>query len=106
MAFQVGSALLDACVLAVLSKEDTYGYILTQTMRDVTDISESTLYPVLRRLQKEGCLSTYDKPFQGRNRRYYTITESGRLKYEEYKKDWIVYKNQIDQLLCGGDKNE
>jgi PadR family transcriptional regulator PadR len=44
MGFQVGSTLLDACVLAVLSRGDTYGYVLTQTMRDVTDLSESTLY--------------------------------------------------------------
>lgn len=106
MGFQVGSTLLDACVLAVLSRGDTYGYILTQTMRDVTDISESTLYPVLRRLQKDGCLTTYDQPFQGRNRRYYAITEEGKKKYEGYKRDWILYKTQVDQLLCGGDDDE
>lgn len=106
MGFQVGSALLDACVLAVLSKEDTYGYVLTQTMRTVTDLSESTLYPVLRRLQKDGYLTTYDQPFQGRNRRYYAITEDGKAKYEKYKEDWIVYKQQVDSLLCGGEKNE
>lgn len=106
MGFQVGSTLLDACVLAVLQRGDTYGYVLTQTMRDVTDISESTLYPVLRRLQKDGCLTTYDQPFQGRNRRYYAITEDGRNKFEGYKKDWILYKTQVDKLLCGGDENE
>lgn len=106
MGFQVGSTLLDACVLAVLSGGDTYGYVLTQTMRDVTDISESTLYPVLRRLQKDGCLTTYDQPFQGRNRRYYAITEEGRKKFDGYKSDWILYKTQVDKLLCGGDDNE
>lgn len=106
MGFQVGSTLLDACVLAVLSTGDTYGYVLTQTMRDVTDISESTLYPVLRRLQKDGYLTTYDQPYQGRNRRYYAITESGKMKFEGYKRDWIRYKTQVDQLLCGGEDNE
>ncbi len=106
MGFQVGSTLLDACVLAVLSRGDTYGYVLTQTMRDVTDISESTLYPVLRRLQKDGCLTTYDQPYQGRNRRYYAITEDGKKKFEGYKRDWIMYKTQVDKLLCGGDDNE
>ena len=49
MVFQLGSPLLDACVLAVLSDGDTYGYVLTQKVRQVIDISESTLYPVLRR---------------------------------------------------------
>jgi len=106
MGFQVGSTLLDACVLAVLSRGDTYGYILTQNMRDVTDISESTLYPVLRRLQKDGYLTTYDQPYQGRNRRYYAITENGKNKFEGYKRDWIRYKTQVDNLLCGGEDNE
>ena len=64
MTFQMGSALLDACVLAVLSREDTYGYVLTQSVRRMIGISESTLYPVLRRLQREGSLTTYDRPFQ------------------------------------------
>ena len=53
MMFQLGSALLDACVLAVLSREDTYGYVLTQSVRNIVEISESTLYPVLRRLQQD-----------------------------------------------------
>ncbi|MDR1272248.1 MAG: PadR family transcriptional regulator, partial [Clostridiales Family XIII bacterium] len=50
MIFQVGATLLDACVLSVLKEEDTYGYLLTQTLRESLSISESTLYPVLRRL--------------------------------------------------------
>lgn len=106
MSFQIGSSLLDACVLSVLSQGDTYGYILTQTMKQAVDISESTLYPVLRRLQKGGFLRTYDQPFQGRNRRYYAITEIGKKQYEVYKKEWEVYKAQIDSLVCGGEKND
>ncbi|WP_206459948.1 PadR family transcriptional regulator [Anaerovorax sp. IOR16] len=106
MAFQVGSAFLDACVLAVLSNEDMYGYVLTQKMREATDISESTLYPVLRRLQKSGYLTTYDQPFQGRNRRYYAITEEGKLKVEAYRRDWTDYKNRVDQVMFGGLQDE
>ena len=67
MGFKIESALLEACVLSVLSKGDTYGYVLTQSMKQVLDISESTLYPVLRRLQKNEYLRTYDQPYQGRN---------------------------------------
>ena len=78
MTFPLGAPLLDACVLAVLEKEDAYGYSLTQRMKEVVELSESTLYPVLRRLQQSGCLTVYDKPFQGRNRRYYAITPAGR----------------------------
>ncbi|QED49355.1 PadR family transcriptional regulator [Cytobacillus dafuensis] len=106
MSFQLGAALLDACVLAILAKEDAYGYSLTQQVREVMDISESTLYPVLRRLQKGEYLTTYDQPFQGRNRRYYRITESGRAKYEELLEEWLEYKQKIDSVLLGGINRE
>ena len=62
MIFNTGSALLDAIVLAVVSREPegTYGYKITQEVRQAIDLSESTLYPVLRRLQKDGCLEVYN----------------------------------------------
>jgi len=71
MVFNTGAALLDAIVLAVVSKEEegTYGYKITQDVRKAIDVSESTLYPVLRRLQKDGCLEVYDRECGGRNRR-------------------------------------
>ena len=63
MVFNTGAALLDAIVLAVVSKEEegTYGYKITQDVRVAIEVSESTLYPVLRRLQKDGCLMVYDR---------------------------------------------
>lgn len=103
MTFQLGSALLDACVLSILEKEDAYGYSLTQEVQSVMDISESTLYPVLRRLQKADFLITYDQPFQGRNRRYYQITGLGRLRLLELLTEWKSYKEKIDSVLLGGD---
>lgn len=106
MIFQLGSALLDACVLSVFSRGDTYGYVLTQNIREIVDISESTLYPVLRRLQKDGCLVTYDQPFQGRNRRYYAITPAGAQRLEEYQREWSLYKEKVDQILLGGLTND
>ena len=106
MIFQLGSALLDACVLAILFDEDTYGYVLTQKVKKVMNISESTLYPVLRRLQKEKYLTTYDSPYQGRNRRYYRITDLGKEKYKEYKIEWKEYKKNVDKILLGGNNNE
>ncbi|MDD6794681.1 MAG: PadR family transcriptional regulator [Clostridiaceae bacterium] len=104
MSFQLGSSLLDACVLAILSREDTYGYILTQNVRQIMSISESTLYPVLRRLQKNEFLTTYDKAYQGRNRRYYKITEKGQLQLNQYLNDWSAYKDSVDKVLYGGNK--
>ncbi|MBC5638465.1 PadR family transcriptional regulator [Ornithinibacillus sp. BX22] len=106
MSFQLGSSLLDACVLAVLAREDAYGYSLTQQVREIMDISESTLYPVLRRLQKKEYLTTYDQPYQGRNRRYYRITESGMEKHKELTQEWVEYKQKIDSVLLGGKNDE
>ncbi len=103
MVFQLTSPLLDGCVLAILEQGDAYGYSLTQRLRSEIEISESTLYPVLRRLQREGCLTVYDKQFQGRNRRYYTITQAGRDLLEECKRDWAGYTKRVDQILSGGE---
>lgn len=99
MTYQLTAPLLDACVLGVVAREDVYGYTLTQRVRLLVDISESTLYPVLRRLQKDNFLETYDQPFQGRNRRYYRITDSGRKKLDFYIKEWDIYKENVDTLL-------
>jgi len=101
MRFAVAGALLDACVLGLVSHEPAYGYELTQRAQAVIDISESTLYPVLRRLQKEGLLTTFDQPFDGRNRRYYKITAAGTEKLAELVDAWKDYTTRIDTLLIG-----
>ena len=101
MTYQLTAPLLDACVLGVVEKEDVYGYTLTKRVMDVVDISESTLYPVLRRLQKSGLLVTYDEPYQGRNRRYYRITPPGREQLYFFRTEWSHYKEKIDSLLGG-----
>lgn len=102
MAFQIGSSLLDALVLGILNKESTYGYVLTQQAKLLMDISDSTLYPVLKRLLKDDALYTYDVPYQGRNRRYYSITDKGKQMLENYINDWHSYKVLVEQLLTGG----
>lgn len=101
MTYQLTAPLLDACVLGIVRSEDSYGYTLTQKVRQVVDVSESTLYPVLRRLQKADYLRTYDAPYQGRNRRYYAITEEGKKMLEFYESEWNEYKRKIDGLIKG-----
>ena len=101
MIFQTGAALLECCVLAVLDREDTYGYVLTQRVKGVLQISESTLYPVLRRLQKDGCLTVHDEAFNGRNRRYYQITPAGRARLAEFTAEWEAYTTKINKLFKG-----
>lgn len=97
--FPISSALLDAMVLSLVSREETYGYKITQDMQGAVNVSESTLYPVLRRLQKNGALETFDRPFMGRNRRYYTITALGHAMLTQYRIDWTEHKEQIDRIL-------
>ena len=104
MVFNTGAALLDAIVLAVVSKEadGTYGYKITQDVRQVLEVSESTLYPVLRRLQKDECLETYDQEYGGRNRRYYKLTESGMAQLNLYTTEWKNYSTKMSRLFEGG----
>lgn len=104
MVFNTGAALLDAIVLAVVNREKdgTYGYKITQDVRKVLDISESTLYPVLRRLQKDECLEVYDMQFDGRNRRYYKVTEKGVAQLNLYRVEWKNYSKKISDMFEGG----
>lgn len=106
MVYQLGSAMLDAFVLSIVSRGDSYGYEISQDIKNVVTLKESTLYPVLRRLQEAGCLDTYDQPFQGRNRRYYKITEEGYKKRQFYLDEWERYKTDVEQVLKGGREDE
>ena len=108
MVFNTGAALLDAIVLAVVSKEPegTYGYKITQDVRQVIDLSESTLYPVLRRLQKDDCMEVYDQECGGRNRRYYKITPKGMGQLVMYVNEWKRYSDKITGILEGGMRHE
>ena len=103
MAINTTAGLLDAIVLAVVGREGTgtYGYKITQEVRTVLDLSESTLYPVLRRLQKDGCLTVHDEAFNGRNRRYYQITPAGRARQAEFAAEWEAYTTKINKLFKG-----
>lgn len=108
MVFNTGAALLDAIVLALAARDEegTYGYRITQDVRQVIELSESTLYPVLRRLQRDDCLLAYDKEFAGRNRRYYRITDIGRAKLRWYELEWKNYAKKITGLFEGGTGDE
>ncbi len=108
MVFNTGAALLDAIVLAVVSKDEqgTYGYRITQDVRQVLEVSESTLYPVLRRLQKNGYLEVYDMECAGRNRRYYKATLPGKEQLTMYRKEWMTYSQNITQIFEGGTIHE
>ena len=102
MTITPSAALMDAIVLSVVTRDGTYGYKITQDIRSVMEISESTLYPVLRRLQKDGCLDVYDQEFAGRNRRYYRITQQGQAQLAEALGEWERYKGRLDAIFYSG----
>lgn len=106
MIYQLTPTLLDAMVLAVIEGEDAYGYMIAQRLKVIANQKESSLYPVLKRLQQEGLLTTYDQAYQGRNRRYYRITEKGSERLKFYREEWASFKTAADEILGGGDEND
>lgn len=92
MDIQRKKGLLDICVLAVLSKGASYGYMIMGKVSECIEISESTLYPILKRLEQSGSLRTYTQAHNGRIRKYYEITETGRTKIEEFLGEWEEIK--------------
>ena len=108
MVFNTGAALLDAIVLAVVSREQegTYGYKITQDVRKVLNVSESTMYPVLRRLQKDECLEVYDMQFDGRNRRYYKVTEKGMAQLNYIKSNGRTTQGRLQRCSREVQPNE
>lgn len=102
---QMKKGLLDVCVLHVLKKGDAYGYKLTQEITGLLDVSESALYPVLRRLEAQGLLRTYTEEYSGRLRKYYSLTPAGRERLIENITDLSELK-RILEIITGGEEHE
>ncbi len=88
MKTQLKKGLLDVCVLASLIEEDSYGYKLISDTKKLVDISESTLYPILRRLEAKSFLTSYKKEYNGRLRKYYKITLKGKGYIDSFLLEW------------------
>lgn len=88
MDVQLKRGMLDICVLSVLLREDSYGYKIIKDLQPYVTISESTLYPILRRLETAACVTVYSTEHNGRLRKYYQITENGRAKISEFLEEW------------------
>lgn len=85
---QMKRGLLDVCVLAAIKNEDSYGYQIIKDMKPYVDISESTLYPILRRLEAADWLTVRSMEHNGRLRKYYRITPAGRARIEAFREEW------------------
>ena len=88
MDIQLKRGLLDICALAAIKDKDSYGYQMIKGMKPYVEISESTLYPILRRLETAKMLTVYSIEHNGRLRKYYRITEEGLRRIEDFKNDW------------------
>ena len=85
---QLKRGLLDVCVLAAIRSEDSYGYRIIRDMKPYVELSESTLYPILRRLEAGNLLTVRSEEYNGRLRKYYHITENGLKRIDEFRNDW------------------
>jgi len=85
---QLKKGLLEVGVLTVLSKEDSYGYKIVKDLSVYVEITESTLYPILKRLEAQHCVSVYKVEHNGRLRKYYKIQQQGKEKIQEFLSDW------------------
>ena len=103
MDIQLKRGLLDVCVLAAIKNEDSYGYKIIKDVKPYVELSESTLYTILKRLESANMLTIRTEECSGRLRKYYRITEVGLKRLEEFKKEWgevmLIY-----QFVTNGDK--
>lgn len=88
MDIQIKRGLLDVCVLAAIQNEDSYGYQIIKDVKPYVEISESTLYPILRRLEEARLLTVRTAEHNGRLRKYYRITPLGLQRIQDFKKEW------------------
>lgn len=93
---QLKRGILDVCVLAAIKNEDSYGYKIIKDVKPYVELSESTLYTILKKLESGGMLTVRSAEHDGRLRKYYHITEDGHARIEEFKEDWkeiiAIYK--------------
>ncbi|MBQ6559805.1 MAG: PadR family transcriptional regulator [Erysipelotrichaceae bacterium] len=98
MEVQLKRGSLEVCVLASLLREDSYGYKIIQSLQNVVEISESTLYPILRRLEASDCLKFYSVEHNGRLRKFYSITDKGKDRIKEYLQDFQELMNIFNYI--------
>ena len=85
---QLKKGLLDVCVLVALQERDSYGYQIIKDVSPIVEISESTLYPILKRLEAAGYVTTYSMEHNSRLRKYYRLTDQGRQRIQDFLVEW------------------
>ena len=106
MDIQLKRGLLDVCVLAAIRNNDSYGYQIIKDMKPYLELSESTLYTILKRLESAKMLTVKMVEYQGRLRKYYSITEQGISRIEEFREDWEEIQSIYRFITREDDSNE
>ena len=101
---QLKKGLLDVCVLVAIKNEDSYGYKIIKDVKPYVELSESTLYTILKRLETAKMLTVKSSEHDGRLRKYYHITKVGLNRIEEFKKEWLEVAS-IYQFIVNGDSD-
>ena len=100
---QMKKGVLGLCVLALLAHGDSYAYQIASTLADAVDMGEGTIYPLMRRLQADGLVSTYlEESPSGPPRKYYSITQTGRERFAAQAAEWRAFTAAVDSLVTGG----
>lgn len=102
---QFKKGVLELCVLALLSRSDSYGYDIASRLSDAIDMGEGTIYPLMRRMQKDELVSTYlVESSSGPPRKYYRLTDSGRRSLDVQKSAWNDFTHSVAAILDGQEK--
>lgn len=97
---QLKKGALQLCVLAMLSRKESYAYEISSTLAEVIGIGESTIYPLMRRLQKDGLvMSRLVETSTGPSRKYYRLTEAGQREFEKQKSGWSAFMTAVNEIL-------
>ena len=102
MDVQLRRGLLEVCVLAAIERHDSYGYQIIREIEPYVEISESTLYPILRRLEAAQMLTVYSVEHNGRLRKYYRIMDRGRARLADFEEEWKEIMSIYQFITKGG----
>ena len=103
---QLKRGVLDACVLTVLRRGESYGYHLVRDVNEIIPISESTLYPILKRLEVAGQVTVRSAEHNGRLRKYYQITEAGEQRVQAFLNEWRELMRVLSRIEAEVDQDE
>ena len=99
---QLKKGVLELCVLALLSKHESYAYEIASRLADSIGMGEGTIYPLMRRMQNDGLVATrLEESSSGPSRKYYRLTAAGRAALEAHRRDWRAFVDAVEQLLGG-----